>query len=306
MNLKNLKRKLTIFTLCLMTTLQSGSANPVNREFVPFNKDIPRTEFDINSEYYVIQGICIVDDYIFITAYNDLKTVSSKVYIYDLDFNLKKEVLLNNNSHVGGIAYDPINKNIWITDVNGTISCYDRNDFFNLPFVKPKYERINVSKGLINVYGNTAVAYITYHKGYLYLGDFTFEDLATLKRYKIEGNGSIDPTQYDSYPFYGFTQGLCFYEYNDEEYMLVSTSIGESNKSKMILTKFNEEKHDFRNNNLYELEMPNMLEQLTIYDDKLYTVYESNSLKYNSGVRHSGDILIEDINDNIKEYLLKL
>ena len=269
MNMKKFKRQLSILALCLMTTLQNGSAHPNNKTFVPFNNDINRLEFDINSEYYVIQGICVVDDFIFITAYNDLKNVSSKVYIYDLDFNLIKETLLNNNSHVGGIAYDPINQNVWITDVSGTISCYNKHDFFNMPSVQPKYEKINVSRGLINVYGNTAVAYITYHKGYLYLGDFTFEDLATLKRYKIEGNGSIDPTKFDSYPFFGFTQGLCFYGFDNEDYMLVSSSIGKTNKSKMILTKFDEKEHDFRNNDLYEFEMPNMLEQLTIYNDKL-------------------------------------
>ncbi len=306
MNLKKLKKQLTVLSLCLMTTLQSGSAHPHNKEYVPFDDGIKRTEYDINSEYYVIQGICIVDDFIFVTAYNDIKSESSKVYIYDLDFNLIKETLLNNYSHVGGIAYDPINNNIWITDISGTISCYDKNDFLKFPSVRPKFERIDVSKGLVNIYGNTAVAYITYHNGYLYLGDFTIEDLATLKRYKIEGNGSINPGEYDSYGFYGFAQGLCFYNYNNEDYMLVSTSIGRLNKSKILLTKFDDNKKDFRNNQMIEFEMPNMLEQLSIHDDKLYTVYESNSFKYNTGAKHSGDILIEELDEKISDYINKL
>lgn len=301
------KKKLTLLGLVLMTTLNSSGSKGVINERIPFDKNLIHKELDIDSDTYVIQGICVIDDYIFITAYNDSISKSSKVFIYDLDMNYIKECLLNNNSHVGGITYDDKNQIVWITDVQGTISGYNKDEFLLNDIVSPKFYRLDVSKDLVNIYGNSSVAYITYHNGYLYLGDYTAEAFSTLKKYKVLANGSINPEVYDKCYFYGLVQGLAFYDYDGSTYMFVSSSIGNRFKSNMKLVKYDPNIKDYRNEKCLNFEMPNMLEQIYMDEsNKLYTAYESNAEKYNKGVKHSGDIIIEDLDEKINDYINKL
>jgi len=60
----------------------------------------------------VPQGIAMNDDYIFLSLYDSLKISRSMIYVFDLDFNLKRKVLLDSYSHVGGIAIDEVNRGL--------------------------------------------------------------------------------------------------------------------------------------------------------------------------------------------------
>ena len=307
MNMKKFKKKLTLLSLVLMTTLSSSGSKGVLNERIPFDKNQIRNEIDIEKDSYVIQGICVVDDYIFVSLYNDLISKSSKVFIYDLDMNLIKECSLNNNSHVGGIAYDDINQIVWITDIKGTVSGYNKDEFIVNDHINPKYYRLDVSKGLTNIYGNNSVAYITYYDGYLFLGDYALETFSTMKKFKIQDNGSINPDDYEKIYFYGLVQGLSFFEHDGSTYMLVSSSIGTNFKSNIKLVKYDPNIKDYRNEKCLNIEMPNMLEQIYMdKSNKLYSTFESNADKYKKNIKHSGDIIIEDLDEKIEDYIHKL
>ena len=307
MKYNKLKKKLTLLGLIFMTTLNSSGSKGVINERVPFDKNLIQKEVDIDSDSYIIQGITLVDDYIFVTAYNDSISKSSKVFIYDLNMNFIKETLLDNNSHVGGITYDNYNQIVWITDIQGTISGYNKDEFLVNDVINPKFYRLDVSKDLLNIYGNSSVAYICYHDGYLFLGDYTVESFSTMKKFKILDNGSINVDDYEKCYFYGLVQGLSFFDYNGNTYMFVSSSISNKIKSTMKLVKYDPNIKDYRNEKCVNFEMPNMLEQIYMTDDnKLYGAFESNAEKYFSGKKHSGDILIEDFDEKINDYINKL
>ena len=144
MKYNKLKKKLALLGLVFMTTLNSSGSKGVINEKVPFDKNMIQQELDVDSDSYVIQGICVVDNYIFVSAYNDSISKPSKVYLYDLDMNYIKDVNLNNNSHVGGIAYDSLNQIVWITDVKGSISGYNKDEFLVNNSVSPKFYRLDV------------------------------------------------------------------------------------------------------------------------------------------------------------------
>lgn len=307
MNIKKLKKKLTLLSLILMTSLSSSGAKGVLNEKITYDKNQIRNEIDIEKDSYVIQGICVVDKYIFVSLYNDSISKSSKVFIYDLDMNYIKEVSLNNNSHVGGIAYDDYNQIVWITDVKGTISGYNKDEFLVNDYINPKFYRLDVSNGLTNIYGKNSVAYITYYDGYLFLGDYAIETLSTMKKYKIQDNGSINPNDYESIYFYGLVQGLSFFEHEDNTYMFVSSSIGTNFKSNLKLVKYDPSIKDYRNARCLNFEMPNMIEQIYMdKSNKLYSTFESNADKYKKSIKHSGDIIIEDLDEKIDDYIKKL
>ena len=128
-----------------------------------------------------------------------------------------------------------------------------------------------------------------------------------MKRFKIQDNGSINPDEYDKSYFYGLVQGLSFYDYNGSTYMFVSSSISNKLKSNIKLVKYDPNIKDYRNEKCVNFEMPNMLEQIYMDEsNKLYTIYESNADKYFKGTRHSSDILIEDFDEKIDDYINKL
>jgi hypothetical protein len=287
-----------LLSILIMTGLNSTHDQTRTFDTATVEQNHILDERDINKGDYVLQGITMIDDYIVITSYNDDCRVNSKLMVYDTNFNFVKDIELYNSSHVGGITYDDEHEIIWITDVAGRISGYHKDELLYLNNNKPLYEKLDLSENLVNIYGNTAVAYICYHDGYLYLGDYTLEDFSTMKSYKINNDGSINPMDYKLYHFFGLVQGLTFFEQNGNTYMCVSSSISRVLKSNIKICKFDPEITNYRDVNYVNIELPNMLEQIYVDGDhKLYTVYESNSEKYKKNIKNSDDLITIDLDD---------
>lgn len=64
----------------------------------------------------VPQGVTIAEDFLLTTAYDKTRDHNSVVYVQDVKTHkLLKTILLHGRSHVGGITYDPINQEVWVT-----------------------------------------------------------------------------------------------------------------------------------------------------------------------------------------------
>lgn len=249
--------------------------------------------FDKNK---VFQGICFCKNLFFITAY-DRKKENSMVYILDDNYSFVKEVKLYNNSHVGGITYDNLNNNFWITDKDGTISGYSYESFFKDGICYPIFKKINVSNyELINYKGINSCSYISYFNGFIYVGNFTLNNTAILKKFVIKNDGNIDLNSCKNYKFIDKVQGLSFYKKLDKIYLFVSTSFGRTNKSHLLIYNYNEEIKDFNKEIANVIEMPNMMEQIFVSNEKLVTLYEINSYIKNPFVKYS-DIIMLNINN---------
>ena len=146
-------------------------------------------DFDRN---YIMQGICKVDSYYLVSSYS--KTKNSIISIFNEGFNLIKDVEIYNNSHVGGICYDDIHGIVWVSDKQGTITGFKKEDIFNNKKVEPipKFKKIKVGHGLINYKGYEAVSYLTYADKKIYLGNFTITRRGELRSYSINRDGSIN------------------------------------------------------------------------------------------------------------------
>lgn len=231
---------------------------------------------------YILQGICYIDNYFVVTSYSKDKSKNSIITIYDNDFNFYNKIELDNNAHVGGIAYDNKHNIVWITSKNGCISGYDKNKLLNQEtdklFAIKELKNIKVGTDLINYKGIPSVAYITYYKEKLYLGNFTLIKKAKLLSYDINNDGSINLESKNiiSNNFLNKVQGIIFYKKN----IILSRSYGKMNKSTLtILDK------DFKRINDYKIDL-NMSEQLAIVDNKLYILSEigSNFYRGNNGI----------------------
>lgn len=246
---------------------------------------------------FVLQGICEVGDYFFISAYDSSnKKDNSIIYILNKNYELIRKTTLYNNSHVGGLCYDMEHDLFWITDKKGTVSGYRYEDIFNNSCVVPKYKSIDVgSKDLLNHKDMPSVAYICYFDKRLFLGNFSNNGNGLLKEFKLKEDGNIDLSTEKKSLFLDNVQGLYLYMKNEDIYLLVSTSFGRYKKSVLKILKY-KDIDNYRDEDIVNIEMPSMMEQIIVSkDNKLMSLYESNSKKYKNIFNRHGDICIIDM-----------
>ncbi len=290
MNNTKLIKNLKIFGTILVLTVSSYhiSDKVINSNDLYISSIEQEQNIDELNDY-VLQGLCKVDDKYLLTAYDSNKNKNSIIYILDEDLNNYKIKELDTNSHVGGITYDPIHNNIWVTDVNGTVSCYEKDEVFShKSTISPKYKSIDVGDKLNNFYGDTSAAYITYNDNKLYIGNFNKKNKTIIKEYNIDEDGMIDISNYKSINISEYVQGIAFYEKDDKKYLITSSSYGRFFKSKLRIYDCNNYKE------LNEVTTKELMEEIIVDDDKLVSLYESNAKIYKNN-KHSTDIIISDM-----------
>ena len=239
---------------------------------------------------YVLQGLCKVDDKYLLSAYDYKHTDKSILYI--LDENLERYSIkeLDTYSHVGGITYDPKNEIIWITDSEGVIVAYDKDEILSYrPLINSNCRRVYVGRELDNIFGECSAAYITYHDNKLYVGNFNTKGNTIIKEFKINEIGMINPFDYRSFNVAGFIQGITFYEEDDKNYLIVSSSFGKHFDSTLQVYDFDTLERVNR------IKANEMMEEIIVDDNELVTIYESNAKVYKRHKKGT-DIITLDIN----------
>lgn len=256
-----------------------------------------------NLGHMVLQGICSARGNLFITAYDSSRDKNnSMVYILDKNNICIKDVVLYNNSHVGGICYDDKNEMFWITDKGGTISGYPYEAIVNSKdMCFPKFKKVDVgSNDLINYQNEASVAYIAYDDGKIFVGNFSINGNGLLKSFAVSKDGNILLDSCKKVKFIDKVQGIAFYRKDDCKYLIASNSFGRFNKSKLKIFKYDEEVTDYSNQEFNSYDMPPMIEQIAVNkNNNLITIYESNAHKYKVLGKKRDDVIIFDIS-NIK------
>lgn len=256
------------------------------REFLSFKVD----GYDLGYlDSFVLQGICQIDDTTLVTAYDQKHLENSKVFIIK-DKTCIHSVDLNTKSHVGGICYDPKHKNIWITDSGGTISAYKLKDILKEDIANPIFKRIKIGGGLPNIYGNNAVAFITYYDGRLYLGNFNSKEKSIIKSFKIKRTGDIDIKSESKFHSNDFLQGITFYKKKKKIYLLTSSSYS-FNKSILRIYEYKDSIKNLAKEKCKRCILPPMLEQICFNKEGyLIAIFESNAKKYKKYRIENNDI----------------
>ena len=318
MNKKRLIIPALSLSAIIVATKLTGDFNSINiystdlsKENVSFYTDetIPERiesnlRYTFNHTNMVPQGLTISDDYFFISMYDYYHLSNSMINVYDKDGNFVNSCELDNKAHVGGITYDNKNKNIWITDTKGTISGYKLDDIIkSKDEVKPIYKQIDVSNKLINIYSNKATAYNAYFDNKIYVGNFNKGSVSYLKTYIVDKEGTINIDSENIIGSVPASQGITFYQNDNNTYLFVSSSFGLHIPSQIKIYKYHDDIKDLKDEPYINLVLPPMLEQIYVDDNKLLAVFESNAEKYKSKrnntpdfIEISLDYIIDDIN----------
>ncbi len=230
----------------------------------------------------VPQGICRVNNTILVSCYMD-NHEQSRVLMLDLDGSRTKTIILNNKAHVGGISYDQKHNLIFICDTKGKISSYPYHEFINENYIhQKKYDVSSNSLGgdLLIEDGNLVCSYLTCYEQKLYVGSFNKIKNGLIKVYDILHKEEGITLKY----LYEFKvprkiQGITFSKINDTPHMILSSSYGRKNNSKVLI--FPISKTNTYLNPTYSFCCPPMLEQISVDNNNdILFLFESSSSKY--------------------------
>lgn len=248
------------------------------------------------------QGLCVNDDYIFISAYcgikrykadleenksygkneykladeSEHKVHNSVVYILDRETGAYlKTLVLPDNNHVGGLATD--GNNLFIAKSSDKQVSIITKAQIALAMQTKSYTvkaRYNYTADC----GCTA-SFVTYHNDILWVGVFDEKNDGELNGFRI--NSKIDLEKVSSVKIPAKANGAAFYDYEDETCLVVGSSYGRKNLSKAYLytaDSYGDENMSLKKKDVYTL--PPTVQNFTFYGDRVYHIYESAATCY--------------------------
>lgn len=248
------------------------------------------------------QGLAVTDKYLIISAYCYTHSHNSVLYLLDKETHkFLKEIVLWDQSHVGGLAYDSEHDILWISgQKNGVayansftidqLELYDLNrNKKPLPFHSQE-----------PLYTLTRNSFMTYHDGDLYAGYFSLDGDSVIEQYPIMSNGKLllasnrkisNARNLDILAQYALptsiadisrqVQGIAF----AGDYIFLSQSYGLGESKLRIyhntLDDPDTKKYDFRDENaIRTITLPSKLEQIYVSDTKVYMLFEGGAYSY--------------------------
>ena len=264
-----------------------------------------------NCDCMVPQGICVFKDYILITAYcgvevyedslksslssgdnaqklNELKNHSSSgkphnSVIYVLTKNSGKYVktlVLSDDNHVGGIAYD--GTYIWVAKSS------DKQLSAILPSavtsaLTSSYESV-VVEYYANVYCDCTASFVTTYNNMLWVGVFDKESSGTLCGYTLTGNTpeTFELVAQKELVIPSKANGAALVDIGGETCLAVNSSYGRNNDTDVYLYSVDlQEDSNAANYTIYNKAiLPPMAEDICIDNGIVYTLFESASTPY--------------------------
>lgn len=240
------------------------------------------------------QGLAVTEDYLLVSSYCRSNTHNSVIYVIDKKTHeFVKELVLKNKSHVGGLAYDPIHHNIWVSGMSHGIpqvNAITLNQLEDYSFHK-EHLPITYSQSY-DLYAITRSSFLTYYENALYVGYFTQDTASILEKYDIMDDGTLvtealsySPDPNDSLSSVALpsdmrviteqAQGVAFYKNK----LLFSHSYG---VQPSYLQVFNNSLQKLLEENaaVKTIRFPEKMEQIYVDGDDLYVLFESAAYSY--------------------------
>lgn len=252
----------------------------------------------------VPQGICIAEDYMLVTAYDNVKTYARKtrqggykvsnsvLYVLSNQNPQKRQLLttivLPDVNHVGGVAFD--GKNVWIAK-STTRQC----SMISYEVIKNAAEA-GVTSYELSAYDQdvpcgAVASFLTYHEGRLWVGTYAnkISGTGTLRSYEIQKEGTGEDAEYklnmqEEIAIPEYANGVEFLQTGGKTYMAVATSRGRYLDSRIYFYDVIQDQNTGKN--LYYLynscKFPPMAEELVCDGENTYFLFESSATCYST------------------------
>ena len=251
------------------------------KEYV-FLENIP--VFHEEEEYP--QGLCITNEFVFISSYSGIRGNLGKIKVYDKESGEYLISLgMDENSHLGGLTYD--GTYIWVC--NSSQMSIERIPYaFICQMVKEHKGSMIDARNLVDVYRVKNIpSSVTFYDGLLWVATHSIWTNAMMVGYSYnEDNNSLNSLV--SFWIPPKVQGVAFSE-DGEVYL--STSYGRKKSSyvkryESIYTMTNDV-DDY----VEQIELPPCSEGVVYRDKQIYILFESAGRKYLEGTDAKGNSL---------------
>lgn len=231
------------------------------------------------------QGLTIAEDYLIISAYSESKAFRSVLWLIDRKSgHFVKTIVLPDDAHVGGIAYDDKHKKLWIATSDASISSLSYQQLVADDFLKTKQAITYQEVYLLNdIY---LASYMTYYNDTLFVGYFDENHKGNVGYYPLDTKGLPDSNGADE----GYLNAQQTYRIPDQiqgmtvskDKVIFSQSFGDEDSNLLLFDNQGLEKwRDFTTADLRnQVSAPPYLEEIELRSGHIYLLFESGSLRY--------------------------
>ena len=146
------------------------------------------------------QGMCVTEEYIFISAY--CRTMKHSTVLYMLsreDGRLIKTIPLGMLTHAGGMAYDPVHRNVWVS--GGTLGAAKAVGYSLADLEAHDESSSEPPTALYNytLANMTHNSYMNYRNNQLLIGIFSRTGLSEVSWFDITAEGGLNARIFEDY-----------------------------------------------------------------------------------------------------------
>lgn len=229
------------------------------------------------------QGLCMTDEYVFISSYSGEYGGLGKVKVYD---KTSGEHLLSlgmdENSHLGGLTYD--GKHLWVCNSSKMMLEKISYTFVKQMIAENKGQMIDVRNLMDGYRVNNIPSCVTFYDGKLWVATHSIWTNSIMINYTFREKDDVLMAE-DTMRIPPKVQGVAFAE-DGEVYM--STSYGRKKSS--YIKKYHSVYSMINDLGDYtkQIELPPCSEEIVWEEDKLYVLFESAGRKYMEGMDGKG------------------
>lgn len=259
-----------------------GFVDSIDIPGMPSTREADYQDNLITTEAQCPQGICMTEDYCFITAYcSDDRENLGSLYVFDRHTGEYLVTLgMKKNSHLGGLTFD--GRNLWICHSDTrTLECISYSYIRQVASEKPQ---IFVDcTGMFQEYRVANMpSCITYHDGLLWVATHNSYFKSVMVSYRYLDGKLVEQKRYE---IPEKVQGIAF---DEEDHVYLSTSYGRTKSSYLKVYNSVDSLNTDPGNCLIKVEMPPCSEEINYTDGTLYILFESASEKYFEGTDGNG------------------
>jgi uncharacterized repeat protein (TIGR02543 family) len=240
----------------------------------------------IFSQAQAPQGVCLTDEFVLISSYSTEDDCMGELMVFDRESGSYLITLgMDENSHLGGIAYD--GENVWVCNSHENTIERISYDFIRLMAYENTGDVVD-ARDVVDEYAvKNTPSCITYYGGRLWVATHTRMVNSKMVAYHLD-SGTDTLTALSEYKIPSKVQGIAF---DEEGGVYLSTSYGRSESSyllcypSVIALATSPGLPDKR------VEMPPCSEEIEVYGDDLYVLFESAGEKYLEGTDGKGTSL---------------
>lgn len=237
---------------------------------------------------FVPQGMCVAQKYILISAYDKEYKRNSVIYVIDKKSGeYVTTIITPGTAHAGGMAYDDVNKFIWISNGRG-VAGFPYEALSTCVNNKNEYTAFKLTRYFKTFDTLTQASYCSFYNGILWVGSFSSRRKGEAYGYHYSLN-DVKPTPVYYMKVPRFIQGMAFYKVGEKLHLSLSASYGIQN-SKLItyateLPKWNRELTAITlPKPVNKRTFPSKSEAIAIADNTLLVLYESAAYCYREGI----------------------